>query len=184
MYSYIKGCLTEINFDHIVLENCGIGYQIYVANPFDYAINQDYVIYTHQNIRDDAHLLFGFKTRDEKNLFMKLISVKGIGPKTAVGILATASVDGVIGAIDDENVAYLKKIPGIGPKAAQQIILDLKGKLAQKMVSNNNNLEEAIAVLKALGYKSSEISIVEKKLSIERMDTNDYVKKALSLLMK
>ena len=112
--------------------------------------------------------------------------VKGIGPKTAVGILACGDYTKIVGAIEDGNIAYLKKIPGIGPKAAQQIVLDLKGKLVlsdQADQSVDADREEAMEVLKALGYKASEITSVMKRIT-ETLDTNGYVKKALSLLVK
>ena len=162
MYSYLIGTVVEMNIDHIVVENSGIGYLIYVNNPYEY-------------------------TR-EKEMFLKLILVKGIGCKTAIGILATGDVTSIISAIETGNVAYLKKIPGIGPKAAQQIILDLQGKFKNTPTAttliNNNDLDEAAEVLIALGYKKSEVDKALAVLLNEKLDTNGYVKRALSLLVK
>lgn len=186
MYHYIKGVIVSLEKDHLILDHHGLGYLIYVANPYDYKRGEEVVIYLYQQVREDAMLLFGFRSEEEKNLFLKLILVKGIGPKTAIGILACGDYNKVVGAIEEGNINYLKKIPGIGPKAAQQIILDLQGKLVfDKKVGEviDTTRQEAEEVLKALGYKSSEINAVMKKIT-ETMDTNGYVKKALSLLVK
>ena len=123
--------------------------------------------------------------KEEKDLFLKLISVKGIGCKSACTMLASGDVEGICEAIESGNMTYLKKIPGIGPKAAGQIILDLQGKVtATKQTVVNQELEEAMEVLIALGYKQSEVDKVVKKLTDENLDTNGYVKKALSLIVK
>lgn len=186
MYSYIKGLIIEINSDHIVVENNGIGYLIYVSNPYEFTKGNDVKIYLYQLVKEDALLLYGFKSKEIKDMFLKLILVKGIGCKTAMGILATGDVTSIISAIETGNVAYLKKIPGIGPKAAQQIILDLQGKFknVETTIINNNDLDEAAEVLLALGYKKAEIDKALAVLLNEKLDTNGYVKRALSLLVK
>ena len=184
MYDYIIGKVTDIKFNSIVLENNGIGYLIYVANPFFYQENNEYKIYIYQLIKEDDNSLFGFKNTNEKDLFLKLISVKGLGCKMALPMFATGSSDGIIDAIERENILYLKKFPKIGDKLARQIILDLKGKLN----TNDNNIvedttEELIEVLRGLGYKDNEIKgivgKVDTSLSIEKQ-----VKEALKLLLK
>lgn len=187
MYSYLVGEVVEINADHIVVENNGIGYLIYVNNPYEYTRGKEIKIYLYQQVKEDALLLYGFKTSEEKEMFLKLILVKGIGCKTAIGILATGDVVSIISAIETSNVAYLKKIPGIGPKAAQQIILDLQGKFKNSQATvliNNNDLDEAAEVLIALGYKKAEVDKALAVLLNEKLDTNGYVKRALSLLVK
>ena len=186
MYHYIKGVIISLERDHIILDHHGMGYIIYVANPYDYKVGQEVTVYVHQQVREDAMLLFGFKNEEEKNLFLKLILVKGIGPKTAVGILACGDYNKVVGAIEEGNINYLKKIPGIGPKAASQIVLDLQGKLVFEQKEGDmidTTRQEAEKVLKALGYKASEINAAMKKIT-DKLDTNGYVKKALSLLVK
>lgn len=187
MYSYIKGFIADIAKDYIVVDNNGIGYQIYVSNPYRYGRGKEITIYVYQHVKEDGILLYGFLTKEEKELFLKLILVKGIGCKTAIGILATGEVNQIISAIESKNITYLKKIPGIGPKAAQQIVLDLQGKFNQisiEPVFNSPSYDEAIEVLIALGYKAGEVEKVMKKLEKEDLDTNGYVKKALSLLVK
>ena len=170
MYSYLIGTVVEMNIDHIVVENSGIGYLIYVNNPYEYTRGKEIKIFLYQQVKEDALLLYGFKTSEEKEMFLKLILVKGIGCKTAIGILATGDVTSIISAIETGNVAYLKKIPGIGPKATTLI--------------NNNDLDEAAEVLIALGYKKSEVDKALAVLLNEKLDTNGYVKRALSLLVK
>ena len=184
MYSYIKGIVTDIGSNYIVIENNGIGYLIYVSNPYAFKLNENLQVYLYQQIREDANILFGFKTKEEKSLFEKLILVKGIGCKSAIGILATGEVNAITSAIEEGNINYLKKIPGIGQKAASQIILDLQGKLEVSTASSvSKEYEEAIEVLIALGYKKP--AAIKALSSInEPLDTNGYVKKALSILVK
>ena len=185
MYSYIKGTIVDIQSDHIVLENNGIGYFVYVSNPYAFSKGKEMIVYVYQQVKEDGILLSGFNAKEEQELFLKLISVKGIGCKSACTMLASGDVDGICEAIESGNIAYLKKIPGIGPKAAGQIILDLQGKVtASKQIVVNQELEEAMEVLLALGYKQSEVDKVVKKIGDESLDTNGYVKKALSLIVK
>ena len=185
MYSYIIGKVTDINSNNIVLECNNIGYLIYVPNPFSYQIGNEYKVFVYNKIAEDEYSLYGFKTKDEYELFLRLISVKGLGAKLALPILATGSIAGIVDAIDRENILYLTKFPKIGDKLARQIILDLKGKLnievSEELV--NDETEDLIDTLTALGYKSSEIKKVvgqvDKSLSLE-----DQVKESLKLLLK
>ena len=166
MYSYIKGLIVDIQSDHIVLENNG--YLIYVSNPYAFSKGKEVIVYLYQQVKEDGILLYGFNLKEEKDLFLKLISVKGIGCKSACTMLASGDVEGICEAIESGNITYLKKIPGIGPKAAGQIILDLQGKVtATKQTIVNQELEEAMEVLIALGYKQSEVDKVVKKLTDE-----------------
>lgn len=183
MYGYIKGIVTEIESSYIILENNNIGYLIYVANPYSFQIDNEYKVYTYTQIKEDEHLLYGFKEKEEKDLFLKLISVKGLGCKMALPILATGSINGIADAIDRENILYLKKFPKIGDKVARQIILDLKGKLT---VSGNipvNNNNELVDVLLSLGYKNPEIKKVIPNVK-QDLSLEDQVKEALKLLLK
>lgn len=183
MYGYIKGIVTEIESSYIILENNNIGYLIYVANPYSFQIDNEYKVYTYTQIKEDEHLLYGFKEKEEKDLFLKLISVKGLGCKMALPILATGSINGIADAIDRENILYLKKFPKIGDKVARQIILDLKGKLtvSGNIPANNNN--ELVDVLLSLGYKNPEIKKVIPNVK-QDLSLEDQVKEALKLLLK
>ncbi len=182
MYAYLNGIIKDIESNYIVLDINGIGYLIYVANPYYYQIENSYKVYTYTHIREDEFSLYGFKSKEELDLFLKLISVKGLGPKMALPILATGSIEGIMDAIDRENILYLKKFPKIGDKVARQIILDLKGKLA-KTVTNNNVNEELTEALLALGYKNNDIkkvvASIDRNLTIE-----NQIKEALKLLLK
>ena len=146
--------------------------------------DEEVCIYLYNHIREDEFTLYGFATQKEKDLFLRLIGVKGLGPKMALPMLATGSVEGIIDAIDRENVLYLKKFPKIGDKVARQIILDLKGKLAKKEEGNvPSNFDELVNVLESLGYKTSDIKrILPQMTETEKVEIQ--VKEALKLLLK
>ncbi len=185
MYNYINGKVTHLASNYIVLENNGVGYHLNTPNPYVFNENEDYKVYIYQQVREDDISLYGFKSVEEKELFLKLISVKGLGPKMALPILATGSVNGVKDAIERENVLYLKKFPKIGDKIAKQMILDLKGKLGEVDVldKNTDNYEELVEVLKGLGYKEKEFKAIIPKIGAE-LSIEDKVKEALKLLLK
>ena len=183
MYGYIKGIVTEIESSYIILENNNIGYLIYVANPYSFQIDNEYKVYTYTQIKEDEHLLYGFKEKEEKDLFLKLISVKGLGCKMALPILATGSISGIADAIDRENILYLKKFPKIGDKVARQIILDLKGKLTVSGNVSVNNNNELVDVLLSLGYKNPEIKKVIPNVK-QDLSLEEQVKETLKLLLK
>ena len=185
MYDYIIGKVTSINSTYIVLECGGIGYLINTPNPYSFNEGNEYKVYLYQLVREDELSLYGFKTVEEKQLFLKLISVKGLGPKMTLPILATGSVSGVIDAIERENLLYLKKFPKIGEKVAKQIILDLKGKMGvvSTLEMHDNNYEELVEVLKGLGYKEKEFKAVIPKINSE-LSIEEQVKEALKLLLK
>ena len=182
MYGYISGTVKEIDSNYIIIDNNGIGYLIYVPNPYVFIIGKEYTVYTYSNIREDEYTLYGFKTREEKELFLKLISVKGLGPKMALPMLATGSTSLIEEAIETENINYLKKFPKIGDKVARQVILDLKGKLA-KTVTNNNINEELTEALLALGYKNNDIKKVVASID-SNLTIENQIKEALKLLLK
>ena len=183
MYAYIKGFVKEIESNYIVLDNNGIGYLIYTPNPYSFNIDEEYTIYIYQNVKEDELTLYGFKLKEEKDLFLKLIEVKGLGCKMALPIIATGSINGIIDAIERENILYLKKFPKIGDKVAKQIILDLKGKLNANGVVTNNNNDELIEVLKGLGYKTQDILKVVRQVNTN-LSLEDQIKEALKLFLK
>ena len=184
MYAYIKGIVKEIDSSYIVVDNSGIGYLVYTANPYSFNIDEEYTIYLYQYVREDEISLYGFKTLEEKDLFLKLISVKGLGCKMALPMIASGSTEGIVDAIERENILYLKKFPKIGDKVARQIILDLKGKLISKEeVSRGNNFDELNEALKSLGYKQADINKVIKNIN-PNDDIEVQIKNALKLLLK
>lgn len=197
MYDYIKGKLTKITAKFIVVEAGDLGYIIYVANPYSFSesVNQDVQIYLHHVVREDAHLLFGFHSDEEKDVFLKLISVSGIGPMTALAIVAVDDNEGLVNAIDNSDIKYLMKFPKIGKKTAQQMILDLAGKFVDapmengkapktKTVATNEQLDEAMEALLALGYKASELKKIKAFFEGTNETAEQYIKSALKMLMK
>lgn len=185
MYAYIFGKIKKICTDYVILENNNIGYKIITPNPYLFVLNEVRLVYMYLYIREDAHDLYGFKTIEEKELFEKLISVTGIGPKSACAILAPGDYSNVVSAVERGDVSYLTKFPKVGPKTAQQIILDLKGKLGQiNTLVINKELEDAYEALIALGYKRKEIEKVFKQITEKQLTTQEYITKALQLMLK
>lgn len=183
MYAYIKGKVTEQTSNQIILETGQIGYEINVSNPYSFEEDKEIKVYVYEHIKEDEHTLYGFKHKEEKELFLKLIEVKGIGPKMALPMFATGSINGIIDAIERENILYLKKFPKIGEKVAKQIILDLKGKLNMSKEIETVSYEELTEVLKGLGYKEKDFKSVITKIDSD-LKIEDQVKEALKLLLK
>ena len=184
MYSYIKRKIIDIQSNYIVIDNNGISYLIYNANPYSFTIDKEETIYLYQYVREDEISLYGFKTKEEKDMFLKLIEVKGLGCKMALPMLANGAVDGIISAIDNEDISYLKKFPKIGDKVARQIILDLKGKLViNEQKTDSKSDSELMEALKALGYKPNEIKKVLTKID-KNGTIETQIKDSLKLLMK
>lgn len=196
MYAYIKGIVTQLYPSHIVVEANGIGYEIQTPNSYRFQsqLDKETQVYTQLIVREDAQLLYGFVNLEEKDMFLSLIKVTGIGPKSALAILATSTPNEVAIAIENENESYLTKFPGIGKKTARQIILDLKGKLIiteeselfpESKGAGQDVLEEALLALEALGYSKREITKVKKNLEKESFDSVDAcVKRGLALLIQ
>ena len=185
MINYIKGTITMIESNYIVVECNKIGYTVFVSNPYSYEIDKEYTVYTYNHVKEDEYSLYGFKTLEERSLFLRLINVKGLGPRMAMPMFATGSVNGIIDAIDRENVLYLTKFPKIGDKLAKQIILDLKGKLKNEFEgsSNTTNTDELVEVLLSLGYKQADIKRILKDID-DSKTIEEQVKDALKLLLK
>ena len=196
MYEYLTGLVTSVTPQYVVLEVSGVGYQLFVANPYRFQEDpaKKVRIYVYQAVRDDAITLFGFVDRAEKQLFLQLINVSGIGPKSALAILANPDHQGLIDAIANDNVGYLTKFPGLGKKTASQIVLDLKDKVAG-MTSNtlltpaapaetdNPALKDALDALTALGYKEREVKRIKKQLlKTDANTTQEYLSQALALI--
>lgn len=189
MYGYIKGIVTKVTPKNIIVENNGIGYLIIVPNPYIYHLADECMVYLHQYVKEDILDLYGFSSYEEKDLFLKLISVSGIGPKSALSILASGSINGIINAIEEGNAAYLKRFPGIGAKASQQIILDLHGKvsfddsLEDTMTGSNQRLIDITEALTTLGYAKKDVTKVLKKVDLTLADSQ-IIKQALKDLNK
>lgn len=200
MIAYIKGKLTYIQDDSVIIDVGGIGYEVICGNPFVFqnSLNQEILIHTYHHVREDVQHLYGFKNEDEKYLFTKLISVSGIGPKSAINILGSVNVNEFVGAVEREDEKYLMQFPGVGKKTARQIILDLKGKLTDlltisqeteaetsKASSSSTAVKEAQEAMKSLGYSDQEIRSITPALQKETTsNTDEMIRIALALLMK
>ncbi|HIX43610.1 ATP-dependent DNA helicase RuvA [Kurthia sp. 3B1D] len=204
MYDYIKGVVTRITPEYIVMEQGGIGYQLNTPNPYAFHQSEELVqVFTHLQVREDAHVLFGFTSLEQRELFRKLIQVSGIGPKGALAIVGSGTPNAVVTAIEQEDEKFLVKFPGVGKKTARQMILDLKGKLDQFLENIDlksaedelplfgvnayqHELDEAMLALAALGYSERELEKVTKILADDEnlTTTEAYMKQALKLLLK
>ena len=195
MYEYLNGELAHILPTAIVVDVHGVGYQVVFANPYRLqdSLKKQIKVLVQQVVREDSITLYGFISSEERELFQRLISVSGIGPKSAMSILANDDTEGFVNAVESGNVTYLTKFPGVGKKTAQQIILDLKGKFevlpeeAKKAVVSTNQatLEEAKEALLGLGYSAKEITKIWKSLEAAAPSTTqEALKVAFKLLMK
>lgn len=186
MIAFIKGKVHSFTLDWVILDCGNIGYKIYFAHPERLKLNEEVLLYTYQYIREDEHSLFGFLNQNDFDLFTKLISVKGVGCKTANSIFASSNTERLIQAIEVSDVDYLKKLPGIGAKTASQIILDLKGKLVSEHKEDSRlskSLLDTFDALKSLGYKQSELNPLIKQLE-NNLDqsTDTLLKLSLQIL--
>ena len=195
MYEYLNGELAHILPTAIVVDVHGVGYQVVFANPYRLqdSLKKQIKVLVQQVVREDSITLYGFISSEERELFQRLMSVSGIGPKSAMSILANDDTEGFVNAVESGNVTYLTKFPGVGKKTAQQIILDLKGKFeavpeetTKAVVSTNQaTLEEAKEALLGLGYSAKEITKIWKSLEAAAPSTTQKaLKVAFKLLMK
>ncbi|PXW90010.1 Holliday junction DNA helicase subunit RuvA [Streptohalobacillus salinus] len=198
MINYVEGELIELIESKAIVDIQGLGYEVICANPYQFErhINETIKIFTYYYVREDQQVLYGFKNREEKTLFSKILSVSGIGPKGALSIIGQGDVSQFMVAIEEENEKYLTTFPGVGKKTARQMILDLKGKLDIEIQPDLNKamhsakqsstaLTEAIEALKSLGYKEKEIKAIEAELKPESdKPTDALIRLGLRLLTK
>jgi Holliday junction DNA helicase RuvA len=192
MIAFIQGKIDSYGTDWIVVDHDGMGWLIAYPHTDQISLHQDIKVYTYLHYSENDISLYGFSSGDEKNLFLRLISVKGLGPKTAMNMLAKAGEKAIIDAVETGNVSLLKKMPGIGTKSASQIVLDLKGKLVAADTGTRNHEQEyppavrdAIEGLKNLGYKQGELtSAVNTMMQNPDLTTEEYLKMGLRSLMK
>lgn len=189
MYDYIKGTITDITTKSITIECGNIGYILRTPNPYNFEIDKEAYVYTYLHVREDIFELYGFETKNERDFFLSLISVKGLGPKGALAILASGKVEETIQAIESGNNKFLERFPGIGAKASQQIILDLHGKLNFNQVVTKKledpKVDSVREALKNLGYKAQEIKRIEPILEAHLEEPiGALIKIALKALLK
>lgn len=201
MIAYIKGIVTFIHDDAVIIDVGGVGYEIICTNPFAFQsfLNEQILIYTYHHVREDSQVLYGFKHQDEKMLFIKLLQVSGIGPKGALAILGAVNTADFVAAVEREDDQFLTSFPGVGKKTARQVILDLKGKLPavlsletqtvtepQESVDMTKEITDAQEALKALGYSEKEIKAImpELRQQATTANTDELIRIALGLLVK
>lgn len=195
MYEYFEGTITVITPSYIVVDVDGVGYKVYSPTPFAYQKGDKAKVFIEQIVRDTSISLYGFQSEDDKGLFLKLLSVSGIGPKSALAIMAAEDANSLAEAIEQGEVKYLTRFPGVGKKTASQIVLDLKGKLGDYVARLDRQddikdgidpaLSDALLALMALGYTQKEVDRITPKLAEFDADTADqYIKKGLALLLK
>ena len=194
MYSFISGKIVEKNPAYVVIDNQGIGYLINITlNTFTSIGEQAEVrLYVHLAIREDAHVLYGFYTEEERSLFLQLITVSGVGCNTARLILSSLTVHETIDAISSNNIKSIQSVKGIGAKTAQRIIVDLHDKVTKLNIGDdektpfeyNTLKEEALSALMVLGFNRTSIEkILDKLMSqMENPNVEQLIKEALRLL--
>lgn len=199
MYAYIKGSLEIKTTEYIVIETNGIGYKVFMSeSAIDKLgeIGSKIKIFTYLKVREDEMSLYGFNTNEELRMFELLLSVSGVGAKSAIVILSNITPSSFALAVITDDVAKLKKLPGIGPKTAQRIILELKDKLKaiqdtdkaeledmlEMKKDNSENISEAISALQVLGYTRKEIEKAFEKFKQDSLEVEDIIKQGLMYL--
>lgn len=197
MFAYIKGLLEMKSSGYIVIDINGLGYKIFMSqNNIDSIgeLHNIIKVFTYVKVREDDISIFGFKTQEELKMFELLISVSGVGAKSALVMLSCIEPSDFAIAVISNDVKVLTKVPGIGNKSAQRIILELKDKLkeeqleeklkdsSKKLKDNNENINEAISGLMVLGYSKKDIEKAFEHLDIDNLSIEDLIKKGLILL--
>lgn len=199
MYAYMKGTLEELSGNNIVVEAGGIGYNIKVSSTTAEllpGLGSNVKVYTYTLVREDAFLLYGFLTRDDLEIFKKLITVNGIGPKGGLAILSVMSADDLRFAIMAGDAKAIAKAPGIGSKTAERVILDLRDKISledtlrnigsdasypepeESGVLDNAMKKEAVEALVALGYSAFDATAAVRKVEVTQNSTVETILKA------
>ena len=179
----LKGRVLLADGDTVVVDVHDVGYQVLVSHVNDYEVGPDVFLYTYNVVREDETYLVGFSSLEEKEVFLALIRVKGLGPKTVIGALSATTANDVKNAIASNNVVYLKKLPGIGAKAASQIILDLKGELTGTK-GDPTVYDEVAEALKELGFKGAAIERVLATINEKDASPEEVLRLALAKLRK
>ena len=194
MIGHLKGQIISKNPPEILLEVSGIGYELLCPMSTFYELgnlNDEILLFTHLSIKEDAHTLFGFISKDEKNIFRELIRVNGVGPKVALAILSHLAVPSLIECIANEDSDLLAKTPGIGKKTALKLIVELQDRLSKVELtsssisnnaihkSSNPNTQQAIEALQSLGFKTKEANNMVSKIEDKDLSTEQLIRQAL-----
>lgn len=198
MFAYIKGSIEEKGSNYVVTDVGGIGYQIFMpASAIDKIgeLGEIIKIHTYYYVREDNISLYGFLTKEELKMFELLLSVSGIGAKSAIAMLSEITPSSFALAVITNDVSKLVKIPGVGKKTAERIILELKDKLktdgavqkdekVAEAIADDNKAGEAISALQVLGYNKKEIEKAFEKIDIDKLNVEDIIRKALVYLAR
>lgn len=199
MFAYIKGKLMVKTNQYIIVETAGIGYKIFMSQKaIDKLgeIEDEVKVHTYYYVREDNISLYGFLSNDELRMFELLLSVSGIGAKSAITMLSEITTSDFAMAVITNDVTKLTKIPGIGAKTAARIVLELKDKLKTEQAISKNNEEiqtiihdesivsEAVAALQILGYTKKEIDKAFERIDVKALTTEEIIRKSLSILGK
>ena len=194
MIGHLKGQIISKNPPEILLEVSGIGYELLCPMSTFYELgnlNDEILLFTHLSIKEDAHTLFGFISKDEKNIFRELIRVNGVSPKVALAILSHLAVPSLIECIANEDSDLLAKTPGIGKKTALKLIVELQDRLSKVELtsssisnnaiqkSSNPNTQQAIEALQSLGFKTKEANNMVSKIEDKDLSTEQLIRQAL-----
>lgn len=190
MIGFLRGTVVQLLTDYCLLDVGGVGYRVFIPTSTRSRLKtgEEAMLYTHLSVREDAMTLYGFESQEEYQGFQMLISVSGIGPKVALGILSSITVSKLFQAIHEKQIAVLTKLPGVGKKSAERMILELKDKAAELDGTEGeieapaeeigDSLSDAAAALSSLGYSQAEISSVLRRVK-EPVSTEEAVKFAL-----
>lgn len=190
MIGFLRGKVVQLLTEYCLLDVGGVGYRVFIPTSTRSRLKagEEAMLYTHLSVREDAMTLYGFESQEEYQGFQMLISVSGIGPKVALGILSSITVSKLFQAIHGQQIAVLTKLPGVGKKSAQRMILELKDKAAELDGAEGeievpaeeigDSLSDAAAALSSLGYSQAEISSVLRRVK-EPVSTEEAVKYAL-----
>ena len=198
MIAYVKGKLETKANTYVVIDVNGIGYKIFMSGTAISEVGEtgkDVKVYTYYYVREDNISLYGFNTQEELKMFELLLSVSGIGAKSAIAMLSAIKPSSFALAVISNDVKVLTKIPGVGPKSAQRIILELKDKLKTEqaltetdnieiktIIENNSNVDEAISALQVLGYNRKEIEKAFERMQNKDLSIEELIKQALKIL--
>lgn len=191
MIGFIEGSIRFIRNETVLVDTQGVGYEIYVPQPFEHPKGTKVLYFTYDHYSENAHTLYGFTAEADYEVFLRLINVRGIGPKSALNILKKASGRRIIDAIEKGDVSALKALPGIGPKTASQMMLDLQGKLVQVLKDDNLQdmpgtpaWQETREALAALGYRPADIDPLNEQFAQSELNTQQLLRQALQELAR
>jgi Holliday junction DNA helicase RuvA len=188
--AFIEGTVRQIRSESVVVQTGGIGFEILTPDPAAVSSGRQGLWHIYESIREDGWTLYGFTTEADYQVFLSLIGVKGIGPKSALQILTKAGGRRILEAVEKEDVSALKALPGIGPKTASQMLLDMRGRLvkmrpeAEPAAAGTRQWQETVSALENFGYRSQDIAPLEPELASRELPVQDMIREALRLLAK